>query len=353
MMTRLTGDLEASPRGPRDALTVARAWGGRSTPITRALFEDTLFPQVPEIPAAVRSGRWLDIGCGVATTTLTLATLIPSMRATGLELVPEVAAEAVARAAALGVGDRVDIRAMDARDFTEESAFAGGFWAQPFFPSASRPATLAMIRRALRPGALLLLQEMEPAPAPDQRAAYALRRPVFSGWEIPFGRTAEELATEAQDAGFDLIRMGSRLGKLAGGPRRPGRLAIRSKASASWTTVRTRQSTHPYYPLLSPPLRARFRDLGELRPHTSPNSPRSQKPGSRDVLRPHGPDHPPSVGPTERRPAPPTVSVLPRPAPCGSAPPTTSSLPTPRAHTPRCGTPRRHQRPTFPHLRPP
>ncbi|MCE7002368.1 methyltransferase domain-containing protein [Kibdelosporangium philippinense] len=192
-----------------DALVLARAVGGQTTDVTQAVFEQVLFKQVPEIPEVIRTGRWLDIGCGVAGATLTFATMVPEMRAVAIEVVPDVAAEAQRRAEALGVADRVDIRCVDARDFDEQNAFDGAFWAQPFFAEPARAATLAMIRRALKPGGLLFVQEFEPEPTEAARPAYALRRLVFQGWEVPFGRTAEQLAAEAEQAGFGLARIGS------------------------------------------------------------------------------------------------------------------------------------------------
>jgi hypothetical protein len=61
---------------------------------------------------------------------------------------------------------------------------------------------------------------------------------------------------------------GSRQG--AARRRRPSRYLV--KKSASWTTVRTGRSIHPYHGVLSPPFHTRFRDFGELRPHTSPST---------------------------------------------------------------------------------
>jgi len=208
---RLTRTIVEEP-GPlplteADALVIARAAGGRPTSVTRALFEQSLVPQVPETVELIRSGRWLDVGCGVAGATLTFATMLPELQAVAIELVPAVAAETVRRVEALGVSDRVEIRCMDAQDLAEEDVFAGAFWAQPFFPEAARAGTLAAIRRALVPGGTLVMQEMEPEPQEADRAAYALRRLIAQGREVPFGRTAEELAAEAGAAGFELIRI--------------------------------------------------------------------------------------------------------------------------------------------------
>ncbi|GAB3942773.1 hypothetical protein GCM10027614_30410 [Micromonospora vulcania] len=192
-----------------DALVLARAVGARVTPVTRTVYGNLLTTQLTEMAEAAQTGRWLDVGCGIAGATLTMATLFPQLRALAIELVPLVAAEAVRRAEALGVADRVEIRRADARDIDEQGTFTGAFWAQPFFPESARTATLAMIRRALKPGALLLVQELEPEPQETDRPAYALRRLVYQGWGAPFGRTAEQLAAEAESAGFDLVRVAS------------------------------------------------------------------------------------------------------------------------------------------------
>lgn len=75
-------------------------------------------------------------------------------------------------------------------------------------PWTTRAATLAMILRSLKPGGVLFMQEMElPEPAESARPAYALRKLVARGWEVPFARSAEALAGEATDVGFALVRL--------------------------------------------------------------------------------------------------------------------------------------------------
>jgi cyclopropane fatty-acyl-phospholipid synthase-like methyltransferase len=166
-----------------------------------------LFAQLPELPEQVRAGRMLDVGCGVACASLTMATTIPEMRGVAVELVPTVAAEAVRRAEALGVSDRVEIRQMDARDVPERDEFVAAFWAQPFFPAAIRSATLATILRALKPGGKLFIQELEAVPTDEDRPAWTVRRLIAHGLGTRFGPTAEELAEEAVAAGFALDRI--------------------------------------------------------------------------------------------------------------------------------------------------
>ncbi|MEU4335051.1 class I SAM-dependent methyltransferase [Micromonospora lupini] len=208
MMSRLVVDaLESLPPTPADVLTVADAYGLRPTTVAQTVFGQ-LLDALPDFQEALRDGRFLDVGCGVGGLLLSIAAIFPGTRAVGVELAPEVAEEGARRAVALGVSDRVDIRCMDGRDLEEQDEFDSAFWAQPFFPAATRPGTLAAIRRALKPGAKLYMQEMESAPEDEaERGAFALRRLVFGNWGVPFARSAEDLSAEAEAAGFVLDRV--------------------------------------------------------------------------------------------------------------------------------------------------
>ena len=210
MMSRLVADaVHGGSSGPQDALTVANAYGLRPTVAAQAMFGQ-LLDALPDFRDALADGRYLDVGCGVGSFVLSTAQTLPGMRAVGIELVPAVAAEGARRAVALDVADRVDIRCMDARDLDVEDEFDSAFWAQPFFPTDTRPQTLAAIRRALKPGAKLYMQELERLPEPGvERDAFALRRLVFTGWGVPFARSAEDLTAEAEAAGFILDRIAS------------------------------------------------------------------------------------------------------------------------------------------------
>ncbi|MFG2071892.1 SAM-dependent methyltransferase [Nonomuraea maritima] len=210
-MTRLVRaaveDADGVSLGDADAMAIAKAAGGRPTPVSRAVYE-RLYAQIPEFAQAIREGRLLDVGCGIAAAALTSATMFPGMRSVELEIVPAVAAEARARAEALGVADRVDVRCMDARKFDERDAFDAALWAQPFFVESARTETLAMIRRALKPGAILIIQEMDREPADDaERPAFAVRKLVYENLGARFASTAEQLIEEAEAAGFELDRL--------------------------------------------------------------------------------------------------------------------------------------------------
>ncbi|WP_433361887.1 SAM-dependent methyltransferase [Actinoplanes sp. CA-142083] len=193
----------AAPLTAEEAVVVARSFAFKPSPGARAVVT-MLFEPMPEMWEAMREGRLLDVGSGVGGFVLTAATMLPGMRATTLELVPEVAAVAADRAKALGVDDRIDIRCMDARDFVAKVSYDVAFWAQPFFPAQARAATLAMIKRSLRPGGLLLVQELEP---PSEGPGSTMRRMIAQSRGVPFARPIEELVAECVEAGFTDARI--------------------------------------------------------------------------------------------------------------------------------------------------
>ncbi|MFF5079374.1 SAM-dependent methyltransferase [Actinoplanes sp. NPDC000266] len=204
-----------SPDGT-DSLVSARSVAFNPSDAAR-LAVGKVLNAVPEMRDAIAHGRLLDVGSGVGGFVLTAATLLHDMRATALEVVPQVAAAAVRRAQTLGVADRVDIRAVDARNFEAPARYDAAFWAQPLFPEPVRPAVLAMMLRNLRPGGVLLVQQLYAAPARDvDQGAYALLRLVNHAQGVPFDRPLLDLVQECEAAGFALVRtMQIDVGRLA------------------------------------------------------------------------------------------------------------------------------------------
>jgi SAM-dependent methyltransferase len=161
----------------------------------------TINDVLPEYEAVLeRGGPLLNVGCGVAGGLLNHAVAYEGLRCVGVEFVPEVAAEAQRRVDVLGLAERVEIRCMDATDLSEEETFAAAFWAQPFFPEPTRAATLAAISRALRPGGVLVMQELNPDPGHSVRLL--LEQLVYRRQGLPFGRSAEQLLGEIERAGL-------------------------------------------------------------------------------------------------------------------------------------------------------
>lgn len=197
------------PPDAAEAMVVARALGGRTTPVAHVVY-DGVFAHIPEDHEALRQGgdRLLEVGSGVATTALTRAQADPALQVVAIEIVPEVAVESQRRAEALGVADRFTSVVADAQDFEATAEFDVAFWAQPFFHGSARRGTLAMMLRALKPGGLLVMQELYPAPTDEaERRRSSMMRLVYERWGVSFGPSAEDLSAEGSAAGFELVRL--------------------------------------------------------------------------------------------------------------------------------------------------
>ncbi|WP_127508136.1 SAM-dependent methyltransferase [Actinoplanes solisilvae] len=200
----------SAPLTDSDALLVAKASALRpsGSPASQAIITKVLdaTPEIRDILAA--GGRLLDVGSGVSGFVVNALSLLPSMRATTVELVGEVAAVPAAKAKELGIDDRLDVRVMDARDFDEPAAYDAAFWAQPFFSNSTRAAALAMILRSLRPGGLLMVQQIAAEPAESAaHAEFLLRRLVAHAHDVPYARPIDSVAEEVSLAGFEIVRV--------------------------------------------------------------------------------------------------------------------------------------------------
>jgi SAM-dependent methyltransferase len=173
----------------------------------------------PEQAPMLAGGRLLELGCGVAGRILTVLRGIPDLRAVGVELSPDLAAEARRRAVELGVADRFRVVCADATTYADPEPFDFGFWSQFFFPTESRKAALEMLFASLRPGGTVWAPVMGDHAAmrgdPHGRDArdHALFRVMLQSWGVP-ERSPDDLAAEFEDAGF--VDIGVRGGGSAG-----------------------------------------------------------------------------------------------------------------------------------------
>jgi SAM-dependent methyltransferase len=158
-------------------------------------------------------GSLLELGCGVAGRVLVMLQAIPEMTAVGIELSPDLAAEAVRRREALGLSDRFEVVTTDAAAFDRPDGFDRGYWSQFFFAEASRGPALDTMHRCLRRGGVveapLLGDPDELAAEPRGRTARerAVFRVVLGSWGVP-DRSAEELVAELEGHGFVDVEAG-------------------------------------------------------------------------------------------------------------------------------------------------
>lgn len=212
----------ASPRWEPDALAVARSWGMLPTVASQAIFE-MAYAALPEFRSRLAAGgALLDVGSGTGGFLLANLAMFPKLRAVGIERAGDVVEELRKRAETAGVADRLEIRHIDAQELADKAVYEVAYWAQAFFSRDSRAATLASLRSALVPGGILLVQELpsQTQDSPDARLFSALDALVTDSRDVPPVRTAEELAAEMRDGGFEETHVvETALGRVAVGRR--------------------------------------------------------------------------------------------------------------------------------------
>ena len=130
-----------------------------------------LLPEMPMPQASFQggTGRFLDVGVGVAAISIAMCRAFPGSRAVGLDVVPEVLDLALAEVAEAGLQDRVELRLLSVADLADEASYDLAWLPQPFIP---RPAFEAGVRtafRATRPDGWLVAPLMTP---PDDSTGF-------------------------------------------------------------------------------------------------------------------------------------------------------------------------------------
>jgi SAM-dependent methyltransferase len=155
------------------------------------------------LPAA---GPVLDIGCGFGLFSLYYAATAPGRLVRGLDL--NARRIAMARRAAQRLGlDNVVYEHGDARNFKGDSEVAAAYMLDivHHVPPASVPPLLAQLRRALAPGGLLLVKDVDTRPAPKRWFTWALDRLMAPRTPVRYW-SAEELTAALERAGFGVRR---------------------------------------------------------------------------------------------------------------------------------------------------
>ena len=182
---------------------VLQAQGEISAQPVQALVEQ-VFPMV-----GVEVRDFLDAGAGVGAMCIELCRRLPEARAVGLE--PAEAPLALARenVRAAGLEDRIELRAQPVQDLDDEAAYDAAWLAAMFMPRAVVAAAMPALRRAVRPGGMVLTAAMGVGGDGLPDAAARLRAALW-GAEVGL----EELERLARDAGFADVRRGPARGAV-------------------------------------------------------------------------------------------------------------------------------------------
>jgi SAM-dependent methyltransferase len=172
----------------------ARFW------IMRQRFLDEIGQYLPE------SGPILDIGCGFGLFSLYYAATGPRRVLRGLDLNGRRIALARRAAARLGL-DNVVYEEADARQFKGDGEVVAAYMLDivHHVPPAAVPPLLAQLRRALPPGGLLLVKDVDTRPAPKRWFTWALDRLMSPGTPVAYW-SAEALTAALEAAQFSVRR---------------------------------------------------------------------------------------------------------------------------------------------------
>ena len=152
------------------------------------------------------AGAVLDIGCGFGLFSLYYAATAPGRLVRGLDV--NARRIAMARRAAQRLGlDNVVYEHGDARNFKGDTEVAAAYMLDivHHVPPATVPPLLGQLRRALAPGGLLLVKDVDTRPAPKRWFTWTLDRLMAPRTPVRYW-SADELTAALERAGFGVRR---------------------------------------------------------------------------------------------------------------------------------------------------
>ena len=161
---------------PDIAVTEDRLLGGRVVLRQPAEgYRAAIDPVLLAAAAPARDGRYLDLGCGIGTVAICLASRVAGCRVTGLEIQESLAGLAGENAAANGFSDRIDIVAGDLLDPPER-------FAEPVFDGVLANPPYQDSKQSAPPDGSKAIANREGAAGLDDWIRFAGRVLKTKGW---------------------------------------------------------------------------------------------------------------------------------------------------------------------------
>jgi SAM-dependent methyltransferase len=134
-------------------------------------------------------GAFLDVGVGVASMSITLAQLLPSLRVVGIDRWAPSLAIAREHVRNAGLDKRIELREQSAEDLTDSEAFDLAWIPTPFVPERVIAAACESVLRTLRPGGWLLFPMHNPGADPVTGALARMRTALNGGTMLSTGQS--------------------------------------------------------------------------------------------------------------------------------------------------------------------
>jgi 2-polyprenyl-3-methyl-5-hydroxy-6-metoxy-1,4-benzoquinol methylase len=177
-----------------DPIVRAYCWGRFA--ILRQRFLDEIGQYLPA------SGSVLDIGCGFGLFSLYYASTGPGRLVRGIDLNPRRIGMARRAATRLGL-ENVVYEELDARHFKGDSPVSAAYMLDivHHLPDDAVPSLLRELHRAIAPGGLLMVKDVDTRPAPKRWFTWALDKLMNPRAPVRYW-SSEELTDVLGDVGF-------------------------------------------------------------------------------------------------------------------------------------------------------
>jgi 2-polyprenyl-3-methyl-5-hydroxy-6-metoxy-1,4-benzoquinol methylase len=177
-----------------DPIVRAYCWGRFA--ILRQRFLDEIGQYLPA------SGSVLDIGCGFGLFSLYYASTGPGRLVRGIDLNPRRIGMARRAATRLGL-ENVVYEELDARHFKGDSPVSAAYMLDivHHLPDDAVPSLLRELHRAIAPGGLLMVKDVDTRPAPKRWFTWALDKLMNPRAPVRYW-SSEELTGALGDVGF-------------------------------------------------------------------------------------------------------------------------------------------------------